>query len=266
MGVDAARCWRCLQAIRRETPLIQNITNSVSMDMVANGLLALGASPAMVHAEEEIPDFTPRADALVVNIGTLTPSRVASMTKAAGLMQELQKPWVLDPVGVGGTALRNAAAEELLRIGPNVVRANASEVRALAGAAGGHAKGVDSVHTSEQAIDAAESLARRTGAVIAVTGGIDYVTDGERSLRVANGHPMMTRVSALGCTASAVVAAFLTVERDPLAAAAAALAVYGLAAEYAAALADGPGSLRWRLLDELDRLNDVRLKDGIRIS
>lgn len=266
MGVEAARTWSCLQAIRRETPLIQNITNLVSMDMVANGLLALGASPAMVHAVEEIEDFAALVDALVINIGTLSSAWVPSMKKAAGAMATSKKPWVLDPVGVGATAYRTGIAKDLLAIGPSVLRANASEVLALAGAASAPTQGVDSRHGSEQAVEAATRLARESGGIVAVTGAVDYVTDGERSLRVGNGDPLMTKVTALGCTSSAVVAAFLTVEPDPLAAAAEALAVFGLAAERAAAKADGPGSLRWRLLDELAGLDERTVQEGIVIQ
>ncbi|MEM7042374.1 MAG: hydroxyethylthiazole kinase, partial [Pseudomonadota bacterium] len=231
MGVDAARSWYCLQAIRRETPLVQNITNLVSMDVVANGLLALGASPAMVHAIEEIDDFAGHADALAVNIGTLSSAWTPSMSRAAVLMAETGKPWVLDPVGVGATTYRTTIARDLLAIGPTVIRANASEVLALAGAVPGSGKGVDSTHGSDQAINAACELARKSGAVVAVTGAIDHITDGERTLSVENGHPLMTRVTALGCTSSAVVAAFLAVEPEPLVAAALGLAVFGLAAE-----------------------------------
>ncbi|MEZ5935561.1 MAG: hydroxyethylthiazole kinase [Alphaproteobacteria bacterium] len=265
MGVDAARTWSCLQAIRRGTPLIQNITNFVSMDMVANGLLALGASPAMVHAVEEVSEFGAIADALVVNIGTLSSTWVPSMLKAAGRMAEIEKPWVLDPVGVGATAYRTGVARDLLAIGPSVLRANASEVLALAGGAVAPTKGVDSTHGSEQAIEAARALARQSGSIVAVTGAVDYVTDGERALHVGNGHPLMTRVTALGCTSSAVVAAFLTVEPDPLAAAAEALAVFGLAAQHAARKAEGPGSLRWRLLDALAGLDETMLQEGVDI-
>lgn len=266
MTIDAARCWASLQAIRREAPLIQNITNFVSMDVVANGLLALGASPAMVHAKEEVGDFAAIARALVINIGTLTPPWVASMTEAVAAMTAKGKPWVLDPVGVGATAYRTRTASELAALRPTVIRANASEILALAGAALGPTKGVDSSHGSEEAVEAADHLARQLGNVVAVTGALDYVTDGERVLRVANGHPLMTRVTALGCTASAVVAAFLTGEDDPLAATAEALAVYGLAAERAAEKAEGPGSLRWRLLDELAALDEKSLVEGVAIS
>ena len=163
MGEDAARCWSSLQAIRRETPLIQNITNFVSMEVVANGLLALGASPAMVHAVEEVEEFAGLADALVVNIGTLSATWVPSMTRAAASMTERRKPWVLDPVGVGATAYRTSIARELSLIGPAVIRANATEVLALAGATLEPTKGVDSIHGSDQAVDAAAQAGEGNG-------------------------------------------------------------------------------------------------------
>ncbi len=266
MGKYAARTWSRLQAIRRETPLVQNITNFVSMDMVANTLLALGASPAMVHDIEELSDFAPLTDALVVNIGTLSSTWVPAMSKAAGLMVESGKPWVLDPVGVGATSYRTSVAKELMAIGPTVLRANASEVLALAGIERKPTKGVDSSHDSSQAIDAARTLSAKTGTVVAVTGAVDHVTDGERIVSVNNGDPMMTRITALGCASSAVVAAFLTVEPDPLMAAASSLAVFGLAAERAALLADGPGSLRWRLLDELAGLDEASIEKGVKVE
>ncbi|MEL6962184.1 MAG: hydroxyethylthiazole kinase [Pseudomonadota bacterium] len=264
--MDAARCWASLQAIRRETPLVQNITNFVSMDMVANGLLALGASPAMVHAVEEVEEFAPLAKALVVNIGTLSSDRVPSMRKAAAAMATLGKPWVLDPVGVGGTTFRTTVARDLMAMKPTVIRANASEVLALAGATRAPASSVDSAHDSHDAIEAAKRLVRESHAVVVVTGAVDYVTDGQEVLCIRNGHPLMTRVTALGCTSSALVAAFLTVEPNALAASAQALAVLGLAAERAAVKAEGPGSLRWRLLDELARLDETMLHEGLAIQ
>ena len=266
MTIDAARCWVSLQAVRREAPLLQNITNFVSMDVVANGLLALGASPAMVHAREEVADFAAIANGLIVNIGTLTPPWVDAMTKAVQVMNAKGKPWVLDPVGVGATPYRTKVASELAALKPNVIRANASEILALAGASLGPTKGVDSTHGSEEAVDAARGLASQIGTVVAVTGAVDQITDGERTLQVRNGHPMMTQVTALGCLASAIVGAFSVVELDPLEAAAIALSVYGLAAERAAAHAAGPGSLRMHLLDQLAALDEAALNEGVRIE
>lgn len=254
----------CKQSARGT--LIHNITNFVAMEVVANCLLALGASPAMVQAEEEIDDFLKIAATLVINIGTLTPDRLNAMRRAASRARALKKPWVLDPVGAGATPYRTRAAAGLAGMGPTVIRGNASEILALAGVPIGPGKGVDSSHGSDEAVAAAEQLARSSGAVVATTGGIDRITDGSRWRQVANGDARMTRVTALGCAASGVIGAFLAVERDPLAAAAAGLAVFGLAGERAAAAADGPGSLRWRLVDELAGLDQRMVLEGIQIA
>lgn len=262
----ADRAWRHLQACREQAPLIHNITNFVSMDVVANVLLALGASPAMVHAEEEVADFVALADALVVNMGTLQPAWARSMEKASGRARELAKPWVLDPVGAGATHYRTLVAADLAQGGPTVIRANATEVLALAGAAGGPTRGVDTSHAPEAALDAARELARALRCVVAVTGGVDHVTDGERLLRVTGGHPMMTRVTAIGCAASSVIGAFLAIDDDALQAAACALAVIGLAGERAAARSAGPGSLRLNLIDELYNLDEAALRTGVQVA
>jgi hydroxyethylthiazole kinase len=262
----AAASWASLQGIRQGAPLVHNITNFVSMEVVANCLLALGASPAMVHAEEEVEDFVAIARALVVNIGTLSPPWVAAMMRAGGRASALGRPWVLDPVGAGATPYRTRTALELIERVPTVIRGNASEILALAGAATGPTKGVDSSHSADEAVLAAQQLAQASGAVVAVTGKVDRITDGERWLEVNNGDARMTRVTALGCAASAVIGAVLTVERDPLQAAAQGLAIFGLAGERAAAAAPGPGSLRWRIVDELALLDEATVLAGVRIA
>ncbi len=262
----ATATWASLQAVRERAPLVHNITNFVAMDVTANCLLALGASPAMVHAEEEVEDFVAIASSLVVNIGTLSPPWVAAMARAAARARALGRPWVLDPVGAGATPYRTRTALDLIELRPTVIRGNASEILALAGAAAGPTKGVDSTHGTDEAVDAAAQLARSSGAVVAVTGALDRITDGARWREVGNGDPRMTRVTALGCAASAVIGAFLTVEPDPLEAAARALAIFGLAGERAAAVAAGPGSLRWRLLDELALLDEATVRAGVKIA
>lgn len=256
--------WAALQELRRRAPLVHSITNYVAMDITANALLAVGASPAMAHAAEEVEDFVGIAQALVVNIGTLSPGWVDAMARAAERAGEQGKPWVLDPVGAGATPYRTRVAGELLRRRPTVLRGNASEILALSGAAA-RTRGVDSVDAPEHALELARAMAREEGAVVAVTGAVDYVTDGERVLSVSNGHPMMTRITALGCTATALTAAFLAVESDAVLATAQALAVLGLCGEIAARDAEGPGSLRWRLLDALYRLDEEALL-GVRIA
>lgn len=261
----AAASWASLQAIRRGAPLVHNITNFVAMEVVANCLLALGASPAMVLAEEEVEDFIAIADVLVVNIGTLSAPQLAAMRRAASRATALGRPWVLDPVGAGATPWRTRAALELIDLRPTVIRGNGSEILALAGASAA-TKGVDSAHSSDEAIDAGAQLARSSGAVVAVTGEIDRITDGQRWRKVKNGDARMTRVTALGCAASAVIGAFLVVERDPLEAAAQGLATFGLAGERAAAEAPGPGSLRWRIVDELALLDEATVRRGVMIT
>ena len=253
---DAQGIWSTVQRVRADAPLIQNITNYVAMDVTANALLAFGASPAMVHAEEEVEDFVRIARGLVVNIGTLSPSWVRAMVLAAEAAGARKLPWVLDPVGAGATSYRTSVARDLSRRGPTVVRGNASEILALADATAKGTKGVDSVHDSDHALSAAGAMARDLGCVVAVTGATDYVTDGERVVSVMNGDSMMAKVTALGCTASALVAACLAVEGDAVVATAHALAVLGVCGELAAAQADGPGSLRWRLLDALHRIDE----------
>ena len=262
----AAACWASLQAIRRGAPLVHNIANFVAMEVVANCLLALGASPAMVHAEEEVEDFVAIASSLVINIGTLSPPWVAAMVRAAERARALGRPWVLDPVGAGATPYRTRTALDLIELQPTVIRGNASEILALAGAAAGPTKGVDSTHGADEAVHAAQQLAHGSGAVVAVTGAIDRITDGERWREVANGDPRMTRVTALGCAASATIGAFLAVQPDPLIAAAEGLAIFGLAGERAAVDAAGPGSLRWRIVDELSLLDEAVVLEGARIA
>ena len=218
------------------------------------------------HAREEAADFVAIASALVVNIGTLSPPWVEAMHQSAQAAGALGKPWVLDPVGCGATPYRTEVAVALAERRPTAIRANASEILALAGAANSSTRGVDSTHTSDEALEAARFLARETGAVVAVTGAIDRITDGRHTLAVANGHPLMARVTALGCAASAIVGAFLAVEPDPVAATASAVALFGLAGERAAAGAAGPGSLRWRLMDELHGLDEAAVRAGVRIE
>jgi hydroxyethylthiazole kinase len=259
-----------LTELRARRPLVQNITNYVAMTVSANVLLALRASPAMVHAVEEVEDFVAISDALVINIGTLSPRWVEAMRAAAVRANSLRKPWLLDPVGCGATPYRTLAAAELATMGPCIVRGNASEILSLAGAAGAGPKGVDSAARSDDAIAAAGALSRSTGAVVAVTGATDYVTDGTRLVGIESGHAMMPFSTALGCSLSAVTAAFAVVA-TPLEAAVAALAVFGSAGAEAAERCRGPGHLAAELCDALyllDRdtlVRRARLDTGLKL-
>ena len=253
-----------LTTMRDSAPLVHNITNYVAMNVMANVLLAAGASPAMVHAREEAAEFAALAQALTVNIGTADPDWGAAMLEAAAVMTEAGRPWVLDPVGVAATAFRRDLCARLVAAKPAVVRGNASEVLTLAGL-GGTARGVDAGDSVEAAEQAARDLAARTGGVVAVTGPVDFVTDGARAFRVTGGHPLMSRVTVMGCSLTGVVAAFCA-GQPTLEATAAALAYYGLAGARAGATAAGPGSFQVAFLDALVALEAGDLDAGARID
>jgi hydroxyethylthiazole kinase len=265
-GIDhPAAAAESLARVRGSRPLVHSITNLVAMDLSANVLLALGASPAMAHAEAEVAELARRAAALMINIGTLSPDWVPAMHRAATVARAAGRPWVLDPVGCAATRHRGAVAKELLWLGPTLIRGNASEILALAGRRADATHGVEAGDTVEAAREAAAQIARANGCVVGVTGETDLVTDGRRSLEVAGGHPMLTRITALGCALSAACAAFLAVEADPLMATAHAFAVLKVAGARAAAGAAGPGSLRVRLLDEIYGLDAAALRAAARI-
>ncbi len=258
--------WAALERVRAAAPLVQNITNYVVMNSTANALLAVGASPAMVHAVEEVEEFVAISRALVVNIGTLSPRWVEAMQIAAAGAAGRGIPWVLDPVGAGATRYRTETAARLVAMRPTVIRGNASEIMVVAGSVGISGKGVDSAHATKDALAPARALAARTGSLVAMTGVVDYVTDGTRAVSIANGHPMMARVTGLGCTATALVGAFLGANDDRLTAAVSALAVLGIAGEVASEHSPGPGSLQVNLLDALYRMDRRTLAERARIT
>jgi hydroxyethylthiazole kinase len=258
-------CIASLARVRAAAPLVQNITNYVVMNSTANALLALGASPAMVHAPEEVEEFVAISGALVVNPGTLSAPWISAMHLACAKARALGKPWVLDPVGAGATRLRTSTAVALMAHAPSVLRCNASELLAVAGA-GGSTKGVDSTDSADAAGQVARAFAKTHRCVAAVSGEVDYITDGNRVVRIANGHPLMPRVTGLGCTATALTGAFLAVEGDALVAASAALLCLGIAGELAAEKAAGPGTLQLHLLDALHTLDEATLRARARMT
>lgn len=252
--------------VRETAPLVQCITNYVAMNVAANVLLAAGASPAMVHAEEEAGEFAALAGALTINIGTLSPAWIAGMKAAARGAAGADKPWVLDPVAHFATAFRRQAVAELLELRPMIVRGNASEIIALAGGQGS-GRGVDSGDPVELAANAARRLASSHGAVIAATGAVDFVTDGKRAVRISGGSALMPRVTALGCSLTALVGAFAAIAPgEPFDATVAALATFAAAGEAAGRDADGPGSFAERFLDALHTLDPDALEAEGRIA
>jgi hydroxyethylthiazole kinase len=250
-----------LALLRTRRPLVHNLTNAVVANFTANALLALGAAPAMAEGIDEVADFAASADAVVINLGMLSPKRATVMRMAAVSAAAAGKPWALDPVGVGAIPPRTRFAQDLCRLRPTAIRGNASEIMALAGEAGG-GRGVDSGAQSEAAVAAARRLAGSTGAVVAVTGAVDYITDGTRVLTLHNGHELMTRVTGMGCAATAIVGACLALGGEALTSVAHALAITGIAGETAALTALGPGSMMVAFLDALPALDPKRLRTG----
>ena len=262
----AALVWSLLSTLRQRRPLVHNITNFVVMNSTANALLCLGASPIMAHAEEELEELLGLAGALVLNIGTLSPAWIASMRLAARLAAERGLPLALDPVGAGASRLRTATSLALANVGkPAVIRGNASEIMALAGASG-QTKGVDSTQGSDAAEEAARSLARTYGCVAVASGAVDFLTDGERDLRLSGGNALAPQVTGMGCAATAIVGAFLAVADNPLDAALAGMGVMKVAAEMAAIDAAGPGSFEPGFRDALHNLSAADLDDRLMVA
>lgn len=262
----AQKAGENLTALREKRSLVHNITNFVVMNWTANILLAMGASPVMAHAQEEVEEMASIAGALVLNIGTLTPYWIESMLKAGKKANELGVPVILDPVGSGATRLRTGSAQRILdEVSVTVIRGNASELLSLA-KAGSTTKGVDSLHSVEEAAEAARILAKELQATVAITGKVDLVTEGERIYRIFNGHQLMGSVTGTGCAATAIIGAFLAVDADPVSATATALAYFGLAGEKAGAYAQAPGSFQIALLDELYTIDAGQLTAGAKIT
>lgn len=239
-----------LKKLRSERPLVHVLTNDVVQEITADVLLAAGASPAMVVAPEEAGIFAGVAHAVLINIGTPTMERIRSMHLAADACAAQHKPWVLDPVAAGGIPWRDEVIRSFVAKRPTVIRGNASEIRALAGFSSS-GKGVDSCDSSDDALEAAQLLARNTPTVVHVTGAVDYVTDGSRTVAIPGGHSMATLVVGTGCSLSALVAAFAAVTNDAVAAAAAAATLAKRAGDYAAKRAKAPGSFHVAYIDGL---------------
>ena len=256
-----------LAEIRAAKPLIHNITNYVVMNETANAILALGALPVMAHAREEVEEMVGLAGALVLNIGTLSDPWVEAMVLAGRMARERGIPIVLDPVGAGATRYRTETVRRLMIEAPAaVVRGNAGEVATLAGYEA-EVRGVESISAGEENAELARAAANTLGTVVAVTGPVDHVSDGRRTLAVANGHELLSSVTGTGCMATAMTGCFLAAKREqPLEAAAEALAAYGVAAEDAAREARGPGTFHAGLYDALAGLDPATLDGRARIS
>ncbi|MGH6728171.1 MAG: hydroxyethylthiazole kinase [Pseudolabrys sp.] len=241
-----------IERLRARGPRVHCITNAVAQNFTANVLLAAGCVPSMTLSVEEIGPFVTGADALSVNLGTFDRERREATTLAAEIATRKKIPWVLDPVFVDRSSPRAAFALALIASKPKALRLNRAEFSALA----------ESAPTRE----ALTAYARDKNIVLALSGETDWVDDGGRLARIANGHPLMGKVTALGCAASALVAACLAVEPDAWRATAAALTIVGVAGELAAAQANGPGSFAVAIIDTLHNLDEPTLLARARVT
>lgn len=255
-----------LATMREQKPLVHCVTNFVAMNVAANVVLAAGASPAMVHAPEETVDFSALCGAVTINIGTLSPAFLLGMRKAVETANRHQIPWVFDPVAHFVVPYRRQAAQELLALKPAVLRGNASEILTLAGFSA-RGKGADSGDDAGAAFEAAKNLALEHHCIVAVTGAYDLVTNGHKTVRIDGGSPLMPQVTALGCALTCLTGAFVASHKTALfEAVTAALTMYAVAGEQAAALAQGPASFQVHFIDALAALTPAILQSQAKVQ
>lgn len=250
-GADSAQLRdgsiELLERVRQLRPHVHVLTNPVAMTRSADALCALGARPSMTVEPRRVAEFVRAAGALVVNLGMLDDARERAILRAVEAARRFGRPWLLDPVKVEVSGHRRSFAERLLDAGPAVIRLNAAEFAALGGGD-------------------PPAFAAHRGIVVTLTGAVDVIADGSRSAQIANGSPLLERLTATGCTLSALLGAFLAVTSDAFAAATAAVLTFDVAAECAAEQADGPGTLAARLVDALYRLDGRTLEARARLS
>jgi len=260
------KIWENIQKVRALSPLVHNITNYVVMNSSANALLAAGASPVMAHAQEEVIDMVRIANALVLNIGTLSKKWIGSMKIALKEANRLGKPVVLDPVGAGATSYRTETVKDLLGTGwVSIIRGNASEIMALV-SEGLKTKGVESTENASNALESAKLLQQKNKCIICVSGMIDYIISKDEIARVLNGHGMMPRITGMGCAATALIGAFAGVTNNYFEATISGMALMGVAGELAVKESNGPGSLQMHFFDKLYNITSMEFFNTIKLE
>lgn len=258
--------WNYIQSVKNQSPLVHNITNFVVMNNTANALLAVGASPIMAHAKSEIKEMVAISNAVVINIGTLDEYWSESMLIAAEEAHRLNKTLILDPVGAGATSFRDEVLAKLLKFKPTIIRGNASEIIALAKANKTVTKGVDSTAESNEAINAAKYLVEKYQSVVCISGATDIIIDDKETYFVENGHPLMTKVTGLGCSASAIIGAFAGISENKTESTVAAMSLLGIAGELSEKISNGPGSLQMNILDKLYNISEQEFSENVNVS
>jgi len=265
MSLNIGRLTKILSTVRERQPVVHAISNWVTANDVASALHAVGARPIMAFTPEEVKEIVSGADALVLNLGTPSPQGIESMLRAGHQAGALGRPVIFDPVGVGGSPFRmNASKRIVTELRLRVIKGNRAEIGFLAGK-GGKLAGIDAVTGPEDLSTAAAQLSNASGAVVAISGPQDLIVFAKQKVFVENGHPMMARVTGLGCILTGLIGAFAAVENDPLAATVGAIAFFGFAGEQAALQAKGPGTFKTTLLDILFTLTPEEMGPGIKL-
>lgn len=271
--IDNTSIGAALNAVREAKPLVHHLTNYVTVNDCANVTLAIGASPVMADDIGEAADIAAIASALVINVGTLNERTIASMLAAGKSANAHGVPVVLDPVGAGASALRNRTIETLLdEVKPDILRGNLSEIKCIAGL-GGAARGVDAAESdlagdlTEESAGIAKALAARLSCTVAVTGAVDVVSDGTRTVCIQNGHPMLSKVTGTGCMSTSLCASFAGANKDLLLAAVGGIAAMGIAGEIAYERAGkiGTGSFHIALIDAISLLNADTISEKVHV-
>jgi len=256
--------YRIYSKVKAKKPLIHHITNFVVMNDTANLTLALGASPVMAHAKEEVEDMTTLSDALVLNVGTLTKEWIESMILSAKIANKKGIPVILDPVGAGATSFRTEMSFQILEsCRVSILRGNNGEISTLAGFKT-HVKGVDSLQGADP-MQVVRDAALKFNCVVVVTGKEDVVSDGKRTVVISNGHELLTTITGSGCMVTTAIAVVSAVHTDLLESAVSALSIFGIAAEIAATKAKGPGSFKVYLFDHIHKLSQKEIEHRIKI-
>ena len=267
MEINPQSIWSDVQAIKKKSPLIHNVTNYVTMEQSANSLLAIGASPVMAHAVEEVEDMVGISQSLVLNIGTLSPSWIQGMMLAIKAAQKKGIPIVFDPAGSGATPYRTMTADSILKSGSlTAIKGNASEIAALCGKQTHSTKGVDSTLNPLDCMEKAKALALKRKCIVIVSGATDIVTNGKSVYLIRNGHFLMEKVTGMGCIASALMGSFLAVNQNPLVACVHTMSVMGIAGEAAAQNCLGVGTFKISFLDSLYNLSLAHIQRALRLE
>ncbi|WP_027179652.1 hydroxyethylthiazole kinase [Maridesulfovibrio bastinii] len=258
--------YSALEKVRSTSPLVLSITNYVTANINANTLLAVGASPIMSHQIKEVEDLTRISDAVVTNMGIPLDNLVESIFLAGKWANKIGKPLIFDPVGVGASKFRNEICAKMLNsTSPDIIKGNASEIMALAGQENS-TKGVDSSHASIEAEEAARLIALKYSCTVCVSGEIDLITDGCRKFLIENGHPLMARITGLGCSAGVLAGAFATTSNDKTESMVSCMAVLGIAGEIAAETAEGPASMQLKIIDKLYTITKSEIENRLKLS